>query len=706
MSTVEIGSGCTYTYDKDNFIKKGVYKAQTTARWDADPGGPSTLAIKVVRWPKQAFANQDLVDHCQRLINLNDANVAVYRKVTLRVTSIGATYLEFAMDYYAGGNLKDFISSYENNDSSLPAKALYDWSKQMASGLKYLHQRGIIHGSLKPGCILLDRSPDRGITLRIARLDRHIALQAEKTMSSDVKRMRNLIRICTRSSTSTFMSPEMLTNLDLETRDIVGRKTDVWSLGEIAVELGRCCFREKEKVLYNTETKARIDVRDMSSVWRSMRTVQGYSPEIPDTVPGDFARRILQFCIARNPANRYGTEKLHTELLKAEHNVFGKTWKHHPENQNEYDHHEAPRETESERDVSYPIVEEVGYYCEYEINFPDGFLGQGNFGAVFKATITQRSNGKGDNDNVYTGPREVAVKTVYVVDRSTRDRLRNEHTLRKEKERWGKLVKLRHPHLMAYYKFVLSMWRDNAKMDIVMNYCQAGDLSLLIEEYKSRGNALTVPKMITMTAHISSGLQYLHENNFIHADLKPANVFFSGQSGPGGCLLLVIGDLDNSVLIRNGYVDPVDFKMIQFTVGYMSPELAQALCFQLDDQYLERTDIWSLGCVMLDLANCCCMIKETHFSRGDNDTDFIRQSDDPQEEVFLNRIAIGGYKRHISKEIGQEEADIIRACLTVDSRQRITARAVFDKLRLMMGNFSQETREKTFGRGVVNFNFL
>jgi len=50
------------------------------------------------------------------------------------------------------GSLENYLRSH----TSLPTFRKLDMSRQIASGLKYLHEKGIVHGDLTPNNVLID----------------------------------------------------------------------------------------------------------------------------------------------------------------------------------------------------------------------------------------------------------------------------------------------------------------------------------------------------------------------------------------------------------------------------------------------------------------------------------------------------------------------------------------------------------------------
>ena len=79
----------------------------------------------------------------------------------------------------------------------------------------------------------------------------------------------------------------------------------------------------------------------------------------------------------------------------------------------------------------------------------------------------------------------------------------------------------------------------------------------------------------------------------MHRDLKPSNVFFDSNNN------VKLGDFGLSRIIKSESSDKNE-AMAQTNVGtpyYMSPEQINEL------EYDEKTDIWSLGCVIYELVS-------------------------------------------------------------------------------------------------------
>ena len=203
------------------------------------------------------------------------------------------------------------------------------------------------------------------------------------------------------------------------------------------------------------------------------------------------------------------------------------------------------------------------------------------------------------------------------------------------------LRELKHPHIVRYYDRILD--RDNKKIYIIMEYCERGDLAQLIKRLaannsnnassqfpaneankplnsisnscaNSAGNIHQVSNQSSNSARFNDeetawrvllqmclALKECHSprnqdpasspttssGRILHRDIKPGNIFLDEFNN---CKL---GDFglarvlsSNSVFATTNVGTPL----------YMSPE-------QISEQaYDEKSDIWSLGCVIYELC--------------------------------------------------------------------------------------------------------
>lgn len=118
-----------------------------------------------------------------------------------------------------------------------------------------------------------------------------------------------------------------------------------------------------------------------------------------------------------------------------------------------------------------------------------------------------------------------------------------------------------------------------------MEYCDDGDLYQKICRSKKKGNYLEEKEIWSALIQMLKGLQELHNLNIYHRDLKCANVFLCKNG------TIKIGDMNVSKVAKKGLLYTQTG-----TPYYASPEV------WMDKPYDSKSDIWSAGCVIYELA--------------------------------------------------------------------------------------------------------
>ena len=108
-----------------------------------------------------------------------------------------------------------------------------------------------------------------------------------------------------------------------------------------------------------------------------------------------------------------------------------------------------------------------------------------------------------------------------------------------------------------------------------------------IDSRKASGNHFTETIILNWLLQLLNALSYIHAKNVIHRDIKPENVFLDANA------MVKIGDFGVSKIL--------DSTIHSITTAgshcYMSPEIVEG------KKYKNKTDVWSLGCVMWELAS-------------------------------------------------------------------------------------------------------
>lgn len=112
------------------------------------------------------------------------------------------------------------------------------------------------------------------------------------------------------------------------------------------------------------------------------------------------------------------------------------------------------------------------------------------------------------------------------------------------------------------------------------------NLYSLLELIEFKGFSL--PIIQNIGSQIIEGLRYIHKLNIIHCDIKPENIMVKLNSPTSGFQIKII-DFGSSC-----FKNEISFTYIQSRF-YRAPEVI------LGSSYNENIDIWSLGCVLVEL---------------------------------------------------------------------------------------------------------
>ncbi|KAG8924813.1 MAP kinase kinase (MEK) [Tulasnella sp. 418] len=188
---------------------------------------------------------------------------------------------------------------------------------------------------------------------------------------------------------------------------------------------------------------------------------------------------------------------------------------------------------------------------------PIGELGQGNSGTVTKV--------------MHTPTRTIMAKKVVLIDAKPAVR----------KQILRELQIMHHCHSKYIVSFYGAFVAD-PHICICMEYMDKGSLDGI---YKKSG-PIDIQIVGKIALAVLEGLTYLYDaHRIIHRDIKPSNMLCNSQGEIKICDFGVSGELINS--IADTFVG---------TSTYMSPERIQGA------QYTVKSDVWSLGISLIELA--------------------------------------------------------------------------------------------------------
>ncbi|XP_041367214.1 serine/threonine-protein kinase 16-like [Gigantopelta aegis] len=136
---------------------------------------------------------------------------------------------------------------------------------------------------------------------------------------------------------------------------------------------------------------------------------------------------------------------------------------------------------------------------------------------------------------------------------------------------------------------------------IVMPYYRKGSIQDRMEILAKRSEKMSEDKIWRLFHGICNGVNVMHNHNppYAHRDLKPANVMIAEDETP---IIMDFGSAAKArVEVRNAKeaTHLQDIAAERCTIMYRAPELFNV---DMNADIDERTDVWSLGCVLYAMA--------------------------------------------------------------------------------------------------------
>ena len=160
---------------------------------------------------------------------------------------------------------------------------------------------------------------------------------------------------------------------------------------------------------------------------------------------------------------------------------------------------------------------------------------------------------------------------------------------------------IKHKHFVRYY----NSWVENGHVYIQNEFCRGGSLNRKIKEMRLAGSYFSETELRKLVVQILKGLQYIHNKQLVHLDIKPDNILLAtseDQDSSGASDAAAdshvdykIGDLGHVAHVYNDNISPEEGDC-----RYMAPEFLQ---MDVNPKHLYKADIFSLGLTLYEAAS-------------------------------------------------------------------------------------------------------
>ena len=189
-------------------------------------------------------------------------------------------------------------------------------------------------------------------------------------------------------------------------------------------------------------------------------------------------------------------------------------------------------------------------------------IGKGSFGKVYMGM------------NIVTGEL-IAVKQVRLL---TSEELEQATAIQNE---IALMENLRHPNIVCF----LGTQRSGNKLNILMEFVPGKSLDSILEKFGALGE-----KVIRLyTRQLLEALAYCHANHVVHRDIKGKNILIDTKGN------LKLADFGSAKRFQNVMSKDAPSLSYNYTPLWTAPEV-------LVGDYNSKVDVWSLGCVIIEMA--------------------------------------------------------------------------------------------------------
>ena len=261
----------------DEIIGQGSFGQVKRMRWRG-----AEVAVKFIELPVgDKTAEQEASDEAKLLVQLRHPCIADFYGILKHANTYG-----IVMGFCSRGTLFNYLKQVKLDD-----KRKIDISRDIASGVWYLHENNVVHRDIKSGNVMLDECGRcKIIDFGLSKMRDHLNTlggTATKTSSNVV-------------GTTLWMAPEIITHDDANAPVPYNKSTDMYAVGITLWEVAA------QKMPYSG-AKGNLGVIAM---WKSMNKF--------DEIPGDTPKQMVASIenLRLNPAERWSAEQLYGVLTE------------------------------------------------------------------------------------------------------------------------------------------------------------------------------------------------------------------------------------------------------------------------------------------------------------------------------------------------------------------------------------------------------
>ena len=238
------------------------------------------------------------------------------------------------------------------------------------------------------------------------------------------------------------------------------------------------------------------------------------------------------------------------------------------------------------------------------------------------------------------------------------------------------MKRLRHKNILQLLEVVTSKPKDknNFKQNayLVFEYMEHDLCSILLSNFLYEKSQI---KLILYQLFL--GLQYLHQNNILHRDIKTLNILLNNKG------MVKIGDFGLSRIFAENMKRKYTNRVV--TIWYRSPELLLG-----ETVYGAEIDIWSLGCVFWEILTGNCLfygdneksvfLKICQLCGNPNELNWPGVTQLPYYKEFIPQKK---YENFLEKEykkfsrIDDITFDLLKKMICLNPKERITIEQAF-----------------------------